>query len=296
MLVAHGQLELRDPPDIGAPAVQAGAHPRRAGARAEGVMSAPTPNRPFGIDFVNLTEAQLARDLASLAIPPDEAPRLLVTTNLNHVVDLARNARFRAAYRRAWRVTADGMPVMLYARLRGVPLRERLTGSGVFAALMPLLDPTRHRVYFLAPTKEVGALCRQWLIGRGFAPEAIALEVPERGFDTDDARSADLADRIRMHGTTHLVMGIGAPKSEIWAHRLSDRLGPCYVLCVGAGLEFFVGLRSRGPVWAQSSGLEWLWRFAQEPRRLFRRYFVDSWRFLACVVNDLRGRSLVDEP
>lgn len=260
------------------------------------MMPAATAHRPFGIDFVSLTEAQLARDLASLEIPSGDPPRLLVTTNLNHVVDLARNARFRAAYRSAWRVTADGMPVMLYARLRGVQLPERLTGSGVFAALMPLLDPTRHRVFFVAPTKEVGDLCGQWLVGRGFSPEAIAMEVPERGFDTDDRRSEELSDRIRLHRTTHLVLGIGAPKSEIWAHRFHDRLGHCYVLCVGAGLEFFVGLRSRGPVWAQSSGLEWLWRFAQEPRRLFRRYFVDSWRFLACVVNDLRGRSLIDEP
>ena len=257
---------------------------------------APQPRRPFGIEFVNLTEAQLATDIATLAIPPGEPPRLLVTTNLNHVVDLARNARFRAAYRAAWRVTADGMPVLLYARLRGVRLSDRLTGSGAFAALMPLLDPARHRVFFVAPSREVGELCAQWLVGRGFAPEAIAVEVPERGFDIDERRSAALADRIRTHGTTHLVMGIGAPKSEIWTHQHRDRLGPCYVLCVGAGLEFFVGLRSRGPAWAQSSGLEWLWRFSQEPRRLFRRYFIDSWRFLACVFNDMRGRSLIDEP
>lgn len=257
----------------------------------------PTPvHDPFGLKFAGQTEGELARDLAMLDIPAGEPPRLLVTTNLAHVVDLSRNAAFRAAYRSAWRVTADGMPVALYAKLRGVQIPERLTGSGVFAALMPLLDPARHRPFFLAPTSEVGMMCAQWLINRGFAPEAVAVEVPERGFDVDEQRSNDLADRIRTHRTTHLVMGIGAPKSEIWAHRYSHRLAGCYVLCVGAGLEFFVGLRSRGPVWARSVGLEWLWRFAQEPRRLFRRYFVDSWRFLACVARDLRGRRLVDEP
>jgi N-acetylglucosaminyldiphosphoundecaprenol N-acetyl-beta-D-mannosaminyltransferase len=252
--------------------------------------------RPFGIEFTRQTEAELAREIGSYPIPAGDPPRLLATANLSHIVDLGRNAAFRAAYRDAWRVTADGTPVVLYARWRGLALPGRLTGSGLFEKLMPLLSSPLHRVFFLAPTVEVAALCSDWLVKRGFAPDAVAAEVPPRGFETDEQASCELAQRTRDHHTTHLVMGVGAPKSEIWAHRHRGLIGSCYVLCVGAGLEFFVNMRSRGPRWAQEWGLEWLWRFAQEPKRLFRRYFVDSWRFLSCIVRDLRGRSLLAEP
>lgn len=252
--------------------------------------------RPFGIDFTRQTEAELAHEIATCPIPAGHPPRLLATANLSHIVDLGRNPAFRAAYRDAWRVTADGTPVVLYARWRGLALPERLTGSGLFAALMPLLTPSSHRIFFLAPTTQVATLCSDWLVKRGFAPGAIAAEVPPRGFDTDVEGSAELAQRIRAHGTTHLVLGVGAPRSEIWTHRHRDQIGPCYVLCVGAGLEFFVNLRSRGPKWAQRWGLEWFWRFMQEPKRLFRRYFIDSWSFLSCIARDLRGRSLLAEP
>jgi N-acetylglucosaminyldiphosphoundecaprenol N-acetyl-beta-D-mannosaminyltransferase len=247
------------------------------------------------MEFTRQTEAEFARDLAEGTVPAGHGARLVVTANLNHIVDLNRNAAFREAYRGAWRVTADGAPVAAYAQLRGAKLPGRLTGSGLFAQLMHRLDPARHSIYFLAPSEEVGRLCRDWLIARGFAEDAVVAEVPAFGFEKDEAASASLARRISAAGTSHLVLGVGAPKSEIWAHRHRKALGPCYVLCVGAGLEFFAGVKSRGPEWVRAAGFEWLWRFAQEPRRLFRRYFIDSWLFLRCVLDDLRGRPLLGE-
>ncbi|MHB2166133.1 WecB/TagA/CpsF family glycosyltransferase [Alsobacter sp. R-9] len=251
--------------------------------------------RVFGIAFTPQTEAELAGELIRCEVQGDGTARLVVTANVAHIVELQRNAEFRAAYRSAWRSTADGTPVFLYARARGVHLPGRLTGSGLFAELMPLLDPEVHRCFFVAPSQEALDGCSAYLRERGFSAERVGGVVPPRGFDQDAAYSADLVRRIREARTTHLFLGVGAPKSEIWVHRNAAELGPAYVLCIGAGLEFFCGIKSRGPAWARAMGLEWLWRLLQEPRRLARRYLLESWSFFGAVRDDLRGRSVIDE-
>lgn len=266
--------------------------PDKAGA----VAMPPAPDdapRPFGLLFEAKTESELADELASVLPPPGSGAHAVFTANLNHIVDLRRDPEFRAAYKAAWKVTADGTPVFLYARLRGVPLPGRLTGSGLFPLLMARLDPARHRIFFVAPSEAAAKGCADDLLRRGFPRDAVRSCVPAVGFEKNAAYSSSLAEDIRRQGTTHLFLGVGAPKSEKWVHTHAAALGDCYILCIGASLEFYVGLKSRGPEWMRKAGLEWLWRFGQEPTRLFNRYFVRSWLFLLAVADDLRGRTLL---
>jgi N-acetylglucosaminyldiphosphoundecaprenol N-acetyl-beta-D-mannosaminyltransferase len=241
----------------------------------------------FGISFSSLDKDALVGQLAGRPLPAGSGVRLVVTANVDHVVNLVRNQRFRAAYRTAWAATADGAPVALYARLRGTRFPGRVPGPDLFAALMHALTADQHRPFFMVSNLETGARLRRWLTKRGFRDDAVGVDCPPFGFERDADLSAALARRIREHGTTHLVLGIGAPKSEVWVHEWSAELGDCYALGIGAGVDFFVGKDRRAPLWMQQLGLEWCWRFGREPRRLFRRYFVDSWLFLVAIRDDL---------
>jgi len=155
---------------------------------------------------------------------------------------------------------------------------------------MGSIDTASAKVFFLCGSMTTATKIRIRLIGRGFPSEHLDFEAPPFGFERNVDYSKELARRIRVHGTTHLILGVGAPKSEIWAHRYRNELGDCYVLAVGAALDMFVGERWRAPPWVRRIGLEWFWRFAQEPRRLFRRYFVDSWGFIWAVWKDLSSK------
>ncbi len=215
---------------------------------------------------------------------PGAGPRLVVTANLDHVLNLSRTPAFRAAYASAAARTLDGMPVVWLARARmsrearspqGAQNVARVTGHDLWRALLDR-TPTGP-IFILAPDREAGAGAERALTARGWGP--VQSVVPPFGFEHDAAYGATLAETIRRYGPAVLLIGVGAPKSEIWVHQQGAALGNPVALCIGEALAVGAGLIARAPAAMQRAGLEWLWRFSLSPRRLFVRYFIRSWRF-----------------
>lgn len=251
----------------------------------------------FGIDFTTRDLRSLVALFSREPVAAGSGLKMVVTANIDHVANLLRNAQFRQAYSSASVVTADGVPVTLYARLRGAGLPGRIAGPDLFANLMSALESGAHRPFFVVSRNETGQRLRDYLVGgRGFADNAVGVVCPSFGFEKDRAYSAGLARRIHDHGTTHLFMGVGSPKSELWLYDWAGALGDCYAFGLGAGIDYFVGTETRAPQWMQRLCLEWFWRVACEPRRLARRYLVDALLFPVAVVRDLTGHWAIAQP
>ena len=214
--------------------------------------------------------------------------KMLVTANLDHVVSLWRNKVFRCAYSTAWLATIDGAPVLAYARLRGARVPGRVTGADLLPRLMDRLTPDNHRPYFVISRDESRDFIIQHLVNRGFGRDQVCFVVPQFGFEKDHQVCQALASSIREHGTTHLIFGVGSPKTELWIDAHREALGDLYAFGFGAALDFFAGTQRRAPRIFRRFGFEWLWRVACEPQRLSKRYFVDSWFFLLAIFDDLR--------
>jgi N-acetylglucosaminyldiphosphoundecaprenol N-acetyl-beta-D-mannosaminyltransferase len=252
-----------------------------------------SPPPPFGIEFTALSAEEIAEGLLRRPVAAGQGTMLLATCNVDHIVQLRRDAEFRAAYRSAWTVTADGMPVYLYARRRRPAMCGRIAGSDLIATLLKRFDSRRHRPFFVCASVGVAERLEVLLADRGFDRRTAGFAAPPFGFEHDTSYSTGLAQRIREHGTTHLAIGLGAPKSETWAHRWRHSLGDCYVLPVGAGLEYAVGAKRRAPRVLRRVGCEGAWRVLLEPRRLFQRYAINSWGFVAAIREDGRGKSVL---
>jgi N-acetylglucosaminyldiphosphoundecaprenol N-acetyl-beta-D-mannosaminyltransferase len=255
-------------------------------------------SRPvFGVKFSLSTQAEIAEIICSGTPEIGAGLKLFVTTNLDHVVKLRRNPQFAQAYSRAWKAVIDGSPILLYARLRGARVPERVTGADLFPEILDRLSPARHRPYFVASKPHSAAFIEKWLLDRGFLSGQFGIDVPPFGFDSDPVGSAELASKIRQVGTTHLFLGVGCPKSELWADRHRHDLGDLYAFCFGAALEFFSGTTRRAPRIFQTLCIEWMWRLMQEPARLSNRYLVNSWEFLPAICEDIRfdGRVPIDK-
>ncbi len=243
----------------------------------------------FGVEFTECGMLQIAEAVTDRAPVPGSGLWLLVTMNLDHAVNLRRNVRFRQAYQNADLVTADGFPVYLYARWRGARLAGRVTGADLFPLIMERLKPELHRPFLAASNEQTREMLEERLCHLGFRPDQFAVIVPPLGFEKDPDATEALLRQIETLRPTHIFMGIGAPKSEIWFDRHRDRMGDAFGFAFGAGLNFFAGTARRAPKVVREAGLEWLWRFGNEPHRLFRRYFVNSWAFFAVIADDLRS-------
>jgi N-acetylglucosaminyldiphosphoundecaprenol N-acetyl-beta-D-mannosaminyltransferase len=229
---------------------------------------------------------QLVDHMARGSVPRGHGPYMVFTANLDHIVKLRTDDRFRDAYRKADIVTADGMPVYAYARMRGAKV-SHIPGSDLFVQLMGSLAPDKHRCFFVLSNPSLGRALVAHLASRGFSRDRLGYIAPRIGFDRDEADCEGLARSIAEFRPTHLFVGVGSPKSEIWCHRYAEHIGDAYVLCCGASVEFYLGAKKRAPMLMRRTGLEWLWRWSQEPRRLSHRYFVASWGFLSAIRDDL---------
>jgi N-acetylglucosaminyldiphosphoundecaprenol N-acetyl-beta-D-mannosaminyltransferase len=211
------------------------------------------------------------------------------TPNVDHVVKAQRDPEFRAAYDAADLSLADGMPLVWASRMVGVPLPERVAGSDLVLPLADLAARRGWRVYLLggAPGDAEGAarvLGRAGVIVAGL--DAAHIDLGAEGAEA--ARAA--AERARLHRPDLVLVGLGAPKQEIWIHRHLEVLRPAVALGIGASLAFIAGTQTRAPRWMARSGLEWLHRLACDPKRLWRRYLVDGAAFLPILLGTLRRR------
>jgi N-acetylglucosaminyldiphosphoundecaprenol N-acetyl-beta-D-mannosaminyltransferase len=103
------------------------------------------------------------------------------------------------------------------------------------------------------------------------------------GFEHDEAVGEELLRAIEAFAPDVTLMGCGGPKSEVWMDRHRERLGRGIGISVGAGVYFLTGRQRRAPRWMQRAGLEWAWRLAGDPARLWRRYLVDDIQFFPLV-------------
>jgi N-acetylglucosaminyldiphosphoundecaprenol N-acetyl-beta-D-mannosaminyltransferase len=248
--------------------------------------------RLFGFDFID--DVDLDATVAALLAPqPDDGLAPLVSTpNVDHLVQMQRpeQADLAELVASGRYVLPDGQPIVWTSRLAGRPLGARLPGSTLLAQLWPRLVQERRRVFVLAASEQVAAELRA-------ADPGLALVVPPM-FDVDDVAAlgrivADCVAGIVEHRPEFVVIGLGAPKAQRiiqgCLRSLDGEDVPLPVfLALGDSFAMMLGIVPRAPEWMQRSGLEWFHRFVREPRRLFRRYFVDDVRFLPMLVREVR--------
>jgi exopolysaccharide biosynthesis WecB/TagA/CpsF family protein len=241
------------------------------------------PRSLFGLRLCTLDAQGCAARV--LSERPVGGPALLVTPNINHL-RLLRRSDFALAYRSAALVCADGFPLVIYARLRGLRLPGRVTGCDIFTHLVRHARFAEENVFLVVESTVTAAAARVWADQRGLSDRAKIVVAVER-FGQHERAQRELAEAIRAHATTILVMGLGAPCSEIFVHRHRDLLPPCWALCIGQALRVETGLVARAPYPWRVLGLEWAWRMRQEPLRLGARYVRDVLWLPFAVLEDL---------
>ena len=111
---------------------------------------------------------------------------------------------------------------------------------------------------------------------------------PSFGFEKNDRENEEIIQAVQAAKPDILFVGVGAPKQEKWIARFQPRLGNCVSLGVGAAFDFVAGSVKRAPGWMRKTGLEWFFRFLKEPRRMFKRYFVDDFIYFRLALEEIK--------
>ena len=212
------------------------------------------------------------------------------TPNVDHIVIGERNDRFRQAYQRVSLSLVDGTPVLWAARLLGRALPEKVSGSDLVLPLMGRAAERGWRVFLLGGATGAAETAAARLKAQ-FPPLVIVgIDAPMVDLGSPLGDRLAVASRVAETKPDLVLVGFGAPKQEIFCDEAFELLKPAVLVCVGAGIDFVAGLVRRSPPWMSRWGLEWLFRLAQEPRRLAGRYLLRDPQFILILLRQLARR------
>lgn len=203
-----------------------------------------------------------------------------MAVNAAKLVAAARDHRLRRAIAASELVTADGQAVVWASRLLGEPLPERVAGIDLMNALLARAGERGWRVYLLGAREPVLERAAQRIRERDARIQIVGRR--DGYFTADDEPS--VVARIAEARADLLFVGMSSPKKEYFLEAHGPALGVPFVMGVGGAFDILAGKTRRAPLFVQRLGLEWLFRLAQEPRRLFRRYAETNLRFVALVL------------
>ncbi|MBI1758328.1 MAG: WecB/TagA/CpsF family glycosyltransferase [Actinobacteria bacterium] len=234
-----------------------------------------------GVPITACRRTEAARELVRIATTAPEAGMDVHLCNAYTLALADRDPALHSMLRQADFNFPDGMSVVWANRLlhRAARLpRERVYGPDLFLDVFDLGQEVELRHYLLGGAPEVLARLRAELLRRFPVADVVGAESPPFRELTRQEADEQL-ERIAASGAQIVWLGLGTPKQDWAAADLASR-HPAVFVAVGAAFDFVAGTKRQAPRWMQRSGLEWLFRLATEPRRLWRRYLFGNIRFI----------------
>ncbi len=230
----------------------------------------------LGVPFDNVTTAETLECIGQMI--DSGKPHYLATANVDFIVQASEDVELRRILFDAHLVLADGMPIVWASKLLGNPLPERVTGSDMIPQLLAMAEEKGWKVFFLGGTDQSVAAAaektltkhpRLQLVGAYSPPFKPLLEMDHQ----------DILRRLQAAKPDVVLVAFGCPKQEKWINMNYRAAGVPICVGVGATIDFLAGTVVRAPVWMRKTGLEWIFRLLQEPKRLLKRYSKGIWIF-----------------
>ncbi|WP_332406562.1 WecB/TagA/CpsF family glycosyltransferase [Lactococcus laudensis] len=207
----------------------------------------------------------------------------VVTPNVDHIVQLEKDSELQKVYKNADLILADGKPLIWISNYYKTPIKEKVSGSDLFPLLCEMAGEKGYKMFFLGAAEGVAARAATNLKKRYSNLEVAGVYSPPFGFEENEEEVEKILQMIIKSNVDILIVGLGAPKQEKFIFKYHDRLNVPISLGLGASLDFEAGNIKRAPKWMQKSGLEWLFRITQDPRRMFKRYIIDDIKIIRLV-------------
>ena len=180
-------------------------------------------------------------------------------------------------------INADGQSIVLAARFLGEKIPERVTGIDLMQELVKMAKQKGYKCYFLGAEKDVLKKMINTYLNE-YSSDIIAGY--QHGYYKKE-KEEEIVNCIKESRPNILFVGMSSPKKEIFIDKYKDQLrSVSFLMGVGGSFDVIAGYKMRAPKLLQNIGCEWLWRFALEPIRLFKRYTIGTLKFISLVINE----------
>ncbi len=226
----------------------------------------------LGVPFDNVTTVETMEMIEQMIL--SRRPHYLATANVDFIAQAAKDVELRRILFDAHLVLCDGTPLLWASRLLGNRLPERVAGSDLVPLLLKLAAEKGYRPFLLGASPDsLDAAVRRATEKHPKLKFAGYYSPPFHKLLEMDHQ--EIRNRILESQPDILLVAFGCPKQEKWINMHFRSLGVPVSVGVGGSIDFLAGKLARAPRWMQKTGIEWIFRLAQEPRRLFKRYAVD---------------------
>jgi len=205
-------------------------------------------------------------------------------TPVNSLMAAIKSQQVKTIYNNADYVLCDGMPIKWAASFLNTPIVERITGLDLLPNLVALCAKHDFSIFLLGASPGVGDKLKDIILTMYPLAKVVGVYVPPFMSSFTVEENNKMISAVNAASPDVLLVSLTAPKQDIWIAHNKDALNAMLMVGIGGAFEVMAGLAKRAPKWAQKAGLEWLYRFIQEPKRLFRRYFIEAPLFIPLII------------
>jgi N-acetylglucosaminyldiphosphoundecaprenol N-acetyl-beta-D-mannosaminyltransferase len=219
--------------------------------------------------------------------------RVVVTPNLDFWMRAQQDKYFYDLVRISDYKICDGMPLLWVMKLRqliyGQPAPSRITGSEIMPRLFDHMKMTKAKFLIIGGKQGVAEAAKKNIMrDYGYSFSSIKAICPSFCFEESLSENDSIISKINAFSPNYIFVCLGSPKQEYWIHSNKHKINFDVALCVGAAVDFQAGSLKRAPKLFQFIGMEWFWRLSREPKRLFKRYFLNGLALIPLFIKSMK--------
>ena len=231
------------------------------------------------VNNVNMDEAiQAIEDMIA-----SEKKSYIVAINVDVVMKIENDSYLKEITDRADMVLVDGKPLEWIAKWHKRPIKAKISGSDLVPILCKRAAEKGYSIFIIGGKEGIAEKAQQNLERDLPGIRIVGTYAPAFGFEKDEKELNRINEMISSAHPDILIACFGCPKQEKWIYENISKYDAKVSVCAGATVDFLAGNVNRAPRWMSEHGLEWFYRFLQEPKRMFKRYFIDDVKILKLI-------------
>lgn len=207
----------------------------------------------------------------------------VVAINVDVVMKIEEDSYLKKVVDNADMVLVDGKPLVWISKLHGKPLKAKISGSDLVPLLCEVAAEKGYKIFIIGGKKGIAEQAKEKLERKLPKIEIVGTYAPPFGFEKNETELDKINQMISAVHPDLLITCFGCPKQEKWIYENIGKYDAKVSVCAGATVDFLAGNVKRAPRWMSEHGLEWFYRFLQEPKRMFKRYYIDDVKIIKLI-------------